>query len=209
MFRTAFVLSAIALAILPAAASADATCSLAFDVEIEGGGVYQQGPGTARCVGTIDGFMVDPDAGTAFVRATADHGTCGIALRTGSLRMHLRRIAFFDDPKLELAGTWSTAAAVAGGLLSTGRVDMDLLGTARMIPRDESCTAGRLQIDLRTSGERPAPPVAATPAQSAPAAETRAAAPKQAKKSKKKSRACSKKKGKKRASKRCRRARRA
>lgn len=203
---TAFALSAAALALLPAPASADATCALAFDVEIEGAGVHQQGPGSASCAGTIDGFLLDPDDGTAFVRATADPGTCGISLDSGTLQLRIRRIAFFDDPYLSLDGSWSSAVGAAQGLLSTGQIDMDLLGAVRMIPHDQSCTSGRLEIDLRTSRERPTPPVAATP-QVAPAPE-RSTAPKKAKKRKSACRKSTKKHKKKRAGKRCRRARR-
>jgi hypothetical protein len=204
MLRPLVILIAFAsVAAFPSAASADATCSLVFDVEIDGAGVQQSGPGRAQCLGTIAGQTLDDAPGEAWMRATMQPGTCGLSLEAGSLRMHLRRIFDFTGDSVVAEGDWTTFGSSLSGLLSTGRVQMDIAGAAQLTPANADCTRGRLNIELRTSAERPVPVVAPAPAT--------ASAPAPKAKAKPRKRACRKARGKarSRAAKRCRRTRRA
>ena len=154
------ILSAAALAALAPSAHAyqslGGACSLEVRVNLaEDGRIAQRNPGTVRCAGMIGRQSVDPDVASASVTGRyRRRGTrCEPALRSGTLRLELRRLISFDArPEVVFNGSWKGAGlgpadAVDGAGVAEG-LAVAFAGTARLVPANLSCTSHTLQMEL-------------------------------------------------------------
>ena len=191
---------AAALALIPASASADAVCSLQFDVRFDDRGRFSQdGAGTGACAGNVAGVALDPAAANPSIAGVAAPGSgCAVALESGVLELRPRRAFEMWAPEhLELAGDWRAVGGALSGTLLTGGTAVAISGS---IGFAGGCSeTGRLHVQLMLGNERPAPRSQPGPS----AAEAPAPAAERAKPRKR--RACRRAKSA-RAAKRCRRA---
>jgi hypothetical protein len=198
MFRLVFATVVATLAVA-APASADAVCSLQFDVRFDESGRFtQDGAGDGQCAGSVAGVSLDPGAANPSIAGTAAPGAnCAVAVETGHLELRPRRAFEMWAPEhLQLDGDWRAVGSTLSGTLVTGDTAMSISGS---IAFAGSCSgAGRLHVQLLLGNERPAP-------QQQPAAPAEQPAPAAAKPKTRKPRACRRAKSP-RAAKRCRRA---
>lgn len=203
MLRFVVVLAA-ALALSPAQASADAVCTLQFDVRFDGDGRFSQdGAGHGQCAGNVAGTGMDPSAANPTIAGVATGPDCARSLDSGTLTLRPRRAFEMWSPEhLELAGRWRAVGGALDGMLVSGGTAVTLTGALAFAG---GCSdRGRMHVHLLLHDERPAGAAAEQPREeeSAPAS----SAPARKAKSRRK-RACRSAKSR-RAAKRCRRARR-
>lgn len=198
------IAAAAALALVPASASADAVCTLQFDVRMDEQGRFgQDGGGQGICAGNVAGVALDPAAANPSISGVAGPGgACGLTIQDGTLGLRPRRAFEMWAPEhMELAGAWRAVGGALSGTLVTDGVAVDISGS---ISFAGACSEpGRLYVELLLGNERTAP--RAQPEQGASRTE-QPAPPKRAKKPKAaKRRSCSRARSP-RAAKRCRRA---
>ena len=200
MVRIVLVTALASLALAPSAASADAVCTLDFDVRFDQSGRFaSEGAGQGICAGNVAGNALDPSAANPSI---AGQATPDCLPATGTLRLSPRRAFEMWSPEhLELAGEWHAVGGALNGDLIVESTAVAISGTAAFA---SGCSGtGRLHVELVLGNERPAPAAAPQPRQeSAPASSAPAR-----KSSPRRKRACRGAKSR-RAAKRCRRARR-